>query len=466
MILKNIILQVKLINICLVITFIFFPFDNVDSKVSAKLSKQLGKTGTVLTPTGALRAGNYEGTIPEWTGGITIKPSGYKPGDFHPFPFKQDQRLFTINIKNYEQYKNKLTPGLIELIKVYPKTFQMNIYPTHRTASFPEWVYQALIENASNAELIDNGNGVRGARVSSPFPIPKNGVEAIWNHLLYYRGTNIIRYGAQCPIMENGSYTIINIVEKLYGIYTNPLLSVQEIEKQNLIMYFMQYITSPPRMAGNALLVYEHLNQIKQQRKAWIYNQGQRRVRRTPNIAYSYPGTASDGLRTTDDWDAYNGSPNRYKWKLLGKKEIYIPYNCYKLHSNKIKYSQIIQPGHINQDLVRYELHRVWVVEANLIKTYRHVYNKRVFYLDEDSWFCLAAEMYDSRDQLYRVLLTHVINYYDLPTIWTTLDIYHDFYSKRYLASQIDNEERMVDFKAKLTKKNFSIDALRRIGIR
>jgi len=450
----------------ILITFIFFPLNIIYGKVIQEEAKKLGKTGTLLTPVGAQREGNQEGSIPEWTGGVTIIPAGYKKGDFHPCPFKKDEKLFTINFENYKQYITKLTPGIIALIKNYRKTFYMNIYKTHRTASFPDWVYDALIENALNAEIIENGNGIKSAKTTSPFPIPKSGIEAIWNHILGFRGTYISRYGAQSAIMKDGSFTIIKMVEKLYTIYAQPKISINDLEKQNIITFFMQYITSPPRMAGNALLVFEHLNQVMYPRKSWVYNSGQRRVRRTPNIAYDYPGTASDGLRTTDDWNGFNGAPDRYTWKLLGKKEMYVPYNCYNLHSNKVKYSQILKPNHINQKLVRYELHRVWVVEANLIKTFRHVYKKRVFYLDEDSWLCLAAEMYDKRDQLYRVLLSHVINYYDLPTIFTTLDIYHDLYSRRYVACQLDNEEKMVDFKTKLTKKDFTINALRRAGIR
>jgi len=453
-------------SILILITFYFANYDNLNGKVNPEKAKHLSIENSLLTPVGAQRAGNSEGTIPEWTGGIAKKPSGYKKGDFHSLPFKEEKKLFTITIDNYEGYKDKLTNGMIKLFQTYPNTFKINIYPTHRTASYPEWVYEASIENAINAELIENGNGIRGGRLTSPFPIPENGLQAIWNHILVFQGTYMTRYNSQSAPMQDGSYTVIKIVEKIYTAYSDINLSLTEIEEKNMLKYFLQYIKSPARMAGHILLVYEYLNQIKQQRRSWIYNPGQRRVRSTPNIAYDYPGTASDGLRTTDDWNSFNGSPDRYDWKLIGKKEIYIPYNCYKLHSNKNKYSDILKPGHINQDLVRYEFHRVWVVEANLKEQYRHVYKKRVFYLDEDSWNCVSAEMYDRRDNLYRVLLTHLINYYEVPLVWTTLDVYHDLYSRRYLATQLDNEDKIIDFSTKIIMKDFTIDSLRRMGIR
>ena len=219
-------------------------------------------------------------------------------------------------------------------------------------------------------------------------------------------------------------------------------------------------------MAGNALLIYEPIDHYKNPRISWKYNPGLRRVRRAPNVAYDYPGTASDGLRTTDDWNLFNGATDRYNWKLIGKKEIYIPYNCYALHSKNTQYKDILHPGHINPDLVRYELHRTWIVEATLKKGIRHIYSKRRFYLDEDSWYCVLAEMYDGRGELWRVIVSHSINYYDVPAIWSTLEVFHDLFARRYLASNLDNEYKIIDFKQKFSKKDFTTGALRRIGVR
>jgi len=453
----------------------------VFAKVSADAAKKLGLTGTPLTPVGAVRAGNTSGTIPAWKGGVLPSsekelkkifpnayevPSGYEVGDFHPSPFKADKKLFTINHDNYSQYKANLTEGMIALLKKYPKTFQMNVYKTHRTASLPKWVYEASMENARTGELVADGNGIKGARASSAFPIPQNGLEVIWNHITHYRGMTIKKFGAQAAPTKTGNYIIMKMVETMLNEYANPKHNVETLEKNNILGYFLQMLTAPARLTGTALLIHDTLNQKKRPRDAWMYRTGERRVRRTPNAAYDYPGTASDGLRTTDDWDFYNGSPDRYTWKLIGKKEMYIPYNCYTLHSDQLKYKDILLPGHINQKHVRYELHRVWIVEANLKNDSKHIYTKRRFYIDEDSWAAVAAEMYNAKGDLWRVILAHPINYYEMPLMWSTLDVYHDLEIERYLATNLDNESRMVDFDVHLTRKSFSSGALRRTGIR
>ena len=79
----------------------------------------------------------------------------------------------------------------------------------------------------------------------------------------------------------------------------------------------------------------------------------------------------------------------------------------------------------MNPDHLRYELHRVWVVDATLKKGERHIYKRRTFYIDEDSWQILLVDQYDNRDQLWRVSEGHAITYYDLPTVWTSAEVPH-----------------------------------------
>jgi hypothetical protein len=224
---------------------------------------------------------------------------------------------------------------------------------------------------------------------------------------------------------------------------------------------------APARLAGEILLVHETLDQTKENRRAWLYNPGQRRVRRAPNVAFDNPGTASDGLRTSDQLDIYNGSPERYNWKLVGKKEMIVPYNSYKLHSNQVKDRDMIRPLHLNPELARYELHRVWVIDSVLKPGQRHIYKRRTFYVDEDSWQIVAVDCYDGRDQLWRVQEGHSINYYDVPTFWSTMEATYDLQSGRYLALGFDNEEPMtVDFNLKRTTADFTPAAIARRGTR
>lgn len=423
----------------------------------AQSADDLGKT---LTPLGAIKAANADGSIPEWTGGITKPPAGWTPGTIEIDPYADDKVKFTITAANMAQYEDKLPDGLKALLKQYP-SYKMNVYPTRRSASYPKRIYDETIANATRAKLVDGGNGVEGAKEGVPFPIPKEGVEAVWNHLLRYRGEGSERMVGQVNPQTDGSYTLIMLHEQVKYLYSAPGGTTS-----NNSLYFLQEVTSPARLAGEILLVHETINQVKEPRSAWTYNPGQRRVRRAPNVAYDNPGTASDGLRTTDNFDIFSGAPDRYDWKLVGRKEMYVPYNAYKLHSKDVKYDDIVKPNHINQDLARYELHRVWVVEATLKAGTSHIYAKRRFYIDEDSWQIVVADHLDARGQMWRVAESHGINYYSLPTYWSTLDALYDLQSGRYTAIGLDNQEAPYKFDAKFSDADFSPDSLRRAGVR
>lgn len=434
--------------------------------VQAKLpADQVSRLGNDLTPMGAEKAGNKDGSIPAWEGGITKAPAGYKPGDHHPDPFAGDKILFSIDKANVDKYKANLSPGQLALFDLYPD-FKINVYPTRRSASYPQYVYDATKKIAANAELVEGGNGIKNAAIGIPFPIPKDGLEAIWNHILRFRGVAASRNGGQATPTADGKFTLIGFDEQIMFKYSEPTATPEALEQENILFRFKQSITTPARLAGTALLVHETMDQVKTPRQAWTYNTGQRRVRRAPNVAYDAPGTASDGLRTTDDFDMFNGSPDRYNWKLVGKQEMYIPYNSYKLHSKEAKYADILKPGHINPDYVRWEKHRVWVVEATLKPGITHVYGKRVFFIDEDSWQIHVADLYDARGQLYRVATAHGLNYYEVPTHWSTLEVYHDLNSRRYIEIGLDNEDKMYDFGVKLSDNDFTPAALRREGTR
>lgn len=435
----------------------------VQAKVS---SADAAKLGTELTPLGGEKAGNADGSIPAWNGGLTSAPAGYTEGDFHPDPYAGEAPLFTITSANYKEHAEFLSDGLIKMFETYPDSFKLPVYKTHRSASNPQFVYDATKANATRAELLDGGNGMSGAAVGIPFPIPANGLEAIWNHIARYRGQAVQRNGGQAAVTAGGDYNVIGFDEQLLIQYSQENATPETLLENNVLFMFKQKVTKPARLAGTALLVHETLDQIKEPRKAWTYNTGQRRVRLAPNIAYDTPGTAADGLRTTDDFDMFNGSPNRYNWELKGKKEMYVAYNNYKLHSNTATYSDILKPNHVNPDLTRWEKHRVWVVEATLKDEFRHIYQKRVFFIDEDSWQIQLADMYDNRGELYRVAVAYGVNYYEVPTHWSTLDVYHDLNSRRYLAIGLDNEEQMYDFSVRPREAEFTPQALRREGTR
>ena len=435
---------------------------------AAVTAQEAARLGADLTPLGGEKAANAAGTIPAWTGGIKSAAeagfAGHKSGQHYQDPFANEKPLFTITVQNAQQYAQFLTDGHKALLKAYP-TFKMNVYPSHRTAAVPQRIYDATKRIATTANLAQGGNGVTGAVEGIPFPIPKQGVEVFWNHVLRYRADSAQRHIGQAALTASGSYTPVKFRDEFLFAYAQAGATEQGLD--NVIIYFIQETLAPPRLAGEILLVHETLDQARENRRAWLYNPGQRRVRRAPNVAFDNPGTASDNQRTSDQLDMYNGSPQRYDWKLIGKKEIYVPYNAYRLHSNKLKYSDILKPQHINPDHARYELHRVWVVDSTLKAGTDHVYKRRTLYVDEDSWQILAVDCYDKRDQLWRVQEGHVINYYDLPTLWTTLELVMDLQNRRYLALGLQNEEsRSYDFTIQRTVADYQPNALRSRGTR
>ncbi len=453
----------KKLYIALVVSLLSVAF--ASSGWTAATSEEIARLGKDLTPVGAEKAGNKDGTIPAWDGGIKTFPAGYKKGMDYIDPYADDKILFTIDSSNMDQYSDRLTDGYKALLKAYP-TFKMNVYPTHRSTSMPQRIYDATKRIAEKAKLVDGGNGIENVGEGIPFPIPKSGLEVVWNHLLRWRVDAATRYFTSAPVMANGSYVGVRSRQRVKFWYSHAGATNANLD--NKLFSFVSTVLAPPRNAGRILLVHDYLNQEKEHRGAWTYNPGQRRVRRAPHIAFDNPGIAMDGLFTSDQTDMYNGSPERYDWKLIGKQEMYVPYNAYKLISHSLKYSDIIRPKHVNPDHLRYELHRVWRVEGTLKEGTRHIYKKRVFYVDEDSWNIIAAEYYDKRDQLWRVHESHTINYYDVPTIWTVSDISYDLENGRYGANYLSNEEEAWKFNedTKFEDSLFTVNSLRRSGRR
>jgi hypothetical protein len=435
---------------------------------AAVSEKEAARLGQDLTPLGGEKAGNADGSIPAWTGGLKSPADAgfpnYRSPDHFPDPFANDKPLFTITAANLDKYAAKLSEGHKALFKAYPD-YKMIVYPTHRSGASPQSVYDATKRNATTAKLVPDGNGFTGAVGGTPFPIPQNGLEVFWNHVTRWRGLAAKLQIGQAPLTAGGAYTLVNFKEEFYFQFYEP--GITEAALNNILLFFTQETTAPARLAGEVLLVQETIDQAKEARRAWVYNPGQRRVRRAPNVAFDNPGTNADNLRTADQFDMYNGSPQRYDWKLIGKKEMYVPYNAYRLQDGKLKYSELLHKNHINQDLARYELHRVWVVDSTLKPGQSHIYSRRTLYVDEDSWQILAVDCYDTRGQLWRVQEGHAMNYFNLPALWTALELVMDLSNGRYLALGLQSEEpSSYDFNIKRTPADYQPSVLERRGIR
>ena len=426
--------------------------------LAAAAGPDFSRLGKDLTPVGAERAGNADGTIPAWDGGLTQPPAGWTRQQGYVDPFPNDKPLFTITADNAAQYESKLTTGMQALLAKYPQTFRMSVYQTRRTAALPKEVTDRVQAQAPKVQL--QGFGLRELGGSTtPFPIPSSGLEVIWNHLVRWTGGGTERTAHSFPVRASGDYYKIGFRSK--RIYAQNMADPEP----NRLFYALGYFTEPATLRGTIFLVHEPVDQVAEQRSAWIYNAGARRVRRAPDLAYDGINDGSEGMIVTDQVDAYNGAPDRYDWKLLGKREVYIPYNTYRIGDKSVKYKDIIGKNTINADLVRYELHRVWVVEGTLKPGKRHIYAKRTFYIDEDSWSVVSEDAYDTRGGLWRVALHGMVQYYDAQVPWYRFGIVHDLSSGGYITGGFDNEIKdPIEFGARGRLSDFQPDALRRLG--
>ncbi len=431
--------------------------------VPAPVAERLGQD---LNPMGGEIAGNKDGTIPEWTGGLTGIPDTvtFDPEtQLHPNPFAGDEPLFTITAATMADHAAHLTDGYKTLLQTYPD-YKMTVYPSRRSCAYPKAVYDASRRNAQKTSLTPTGNGVVGGTFGLPFPVPNQGLEMVWNQTLRYRGFQLTRQFAAAPVTRGGDYTLQIVQDEAIIQWSNPDISSTD-QLDNISLFYISNTIAPARSAGNILLVHETIDQSKQNRAAWQYSPGTRRVRRAPNIAYDNPGFNSDALSTADAFDGYNGAPDRYDWRLVGKREFYIAYNTYD--AALVPIADLLAPGHLNQDHVRYELHRVWVVEATLRPGTRHVYSRRVFYFDEDATQLVAAELYDGRGELWRVQEMHTLNYYHVPLCGSGAEIVYDLQNGRYLALSMRNEQPPVDYDADhLDAERYQPARLRRLGVR
>ena len=425
----------------------FLTCGTATAKVSPEEAAQLGMPdeNTPLTPVGAERSGNAEGTIPAWSGGIVSPPAGYSPGDWYIDPYADDEILFTITAQNYKQYEDKLNIGTKALFERYPDTFKMNIYPTRRSASYPDWYYEGSIYNATHTEFCGNPEPTLAERcVKSDshkrgvyFPIPKTGGEVAWNHSYFYWGTTYEAHAYGFNAYADGSYADHLKVDR----WIMP--HVMTAEQKNPDPYFQrgggallcgsQEDIYPPRTAGQ---MFGGCNSYASNDfDAYLYIPGQRRVRKAPEIGfYDSPGTGSDGLRTADQrWGwAITGDEEWYEYLPPRKQEMYVPYNAYKMAQPGITFDDVSRSGHMNQDLKRYELHRVWVLEGTLRPQFRHLGPHRLAYIDEDSWAATGADMYDARGQLWRVSELYNINFYDHKFTYFWADAHMDLLNGRY----------------------------------
>jgi hypothetical protein len=429
--------------------------------VSDQEAAQLGKD---LTPVGAEKAGNKDGTIPKWEGGVA--KGKLKLGDPRVDPFAADKPLFTIDASNVDKYKDKLSAGQIELIKTR-KGYRMDIYPTHRSCGYPDSVYGQTKVNATLAKLTGDGKDNLDKAVGGgfPFAIPKSGAEAVWNHRLRWQGEGRVEFYQTNFINPDGSF---------YGLaqdqwVTTPFASAKvksPEEVGGVQLKLLNVATAPASRTGEIILAHYFLGKSND---AWMYFPGQRRVRRLPAFEYDNPIPGYENLETADQYPMFSGALDRYDWKLVGKQEMYVPYNSFKFVAKR-PVKEVYEGLFPKRDLMRYELHRVWKVEATVKQGMRHMFAKRTFYLDEDTWMILAADQYDAQGKLWRVMEGSLYPAVELGACVSQEFMSWDLTVNRYMAENSTQEAKATDWLAgsegRIDVKRFESDELRRAGDR
>lgn len=409
--------------------------------VSADQAKELG---TTLTLFGANPKASADGTIPAYTGGLTKAPPGFKPdGQHYLDPYASEKPLYTITSQNLEKYKQFLSPGTLFMFKQFPD-YQIEVYPTHRSMHYAKWFLDNTVKNATTAKMAGKieGDAVVGdapdhqAYQGVPFPILNDskdggGYEAMWN--------NMFRFAPPISLMHGDSYMVdssghINSLPSFTAYYMHPWSSEGDSFRKmtyNAVYGFNTLLTSPPTSAGVDFLNY-YLPDAAKTPPIWFYTPGQRRVRRAPDFSYDVPLTAYDGIMFWDEPWGFVGRMDRFDFKLVGEKEILVPYNNFKI-TNTEDAKQTIGSKFVKPSALRWEMHRVWVVNATLKPDARHAYSRREFYIDEDSWAILLAETYDHSGKHWRETQNLVFPAYDVGGMNMDSFIVYNFHDGNYV---------------------------------
>lgn len=401
---------------------------------AAVSAAEAAKLQSELTPVGAEKAGNKEGTIPAWTGGFSPRtaPVNGRRTD----PYATEKPLYSITAQTVDKYADKLTPGVLAMFKKYPQTYRVDVYPGHRPAAMPKDFYDATFKGATATKVVRTEDGaylMEGDTGGIPFPIPKEGAEAILNNNFAY--APLLRMNASNYLLQsNGRRVLVSTYQNHFARYFTKDTRV----KDGRYLSVRSVTSGPAIRTGEQIVQHNYTESSKD--TAWVYLPGQRRVRKLPNSCCDTPTPFSSGLISFDEISLFFGSINKFDWKLLGKKEMLIPYNNndYMVPTSD---DDVIGATHLNPDHVRWELHRVWVVEAKLREGQRHVSPRSTYYLDEDTWSAVLADRYDAQGKLARTgyQLSAVLT--ETATVFAFAFGWHDLLSGAAYISNVYNEQ-------------------------
>lgn len=405
-------------------------------------AKQLGAK---LTRFGADPDKNADGSIPAYTGGLKrAQPSGASQ---YEDPFAGEKPLYSVTAKNLGDYQSLITDGHKALLQRYP-TLRIDVYPTHRTMAYADWFLDNTVKNATTAKL---GGAVEGDKVTGaasdgepfqgiPFPIPKNGYEVMWNMQFHFAPPVTMLHNRSWLVDSNGNQNELPGIEAAYLHPWSERTGKLRKEAYNGVFGFYTALYSPPTSSGTAFLNFYQPDSASST-PIWIYTPGQRRVRKAPEFAYDIPMSSYAGVLFWDEPWGFVGRMDRFNMKLIGKKEMIVPYNVFGVTNQKTS-EEVLGKQHINPDAVRYEKHRVWVVEGTRKEGARHAYSKRVFYVEEDCWCLVGTESYDNGGKLWRVADLYNFPAYDLGGVNNDTWAFNDLQKGNYLIINTGRKEK------------------------
>jgi len=403
---------------------------SAQAAVTPEEAQQLGNN---LTRFGAIKAGNKDGSIPEYTGAPIKIPADYKNDGIYTDPYRDEKPLYRIDSKNVDQHAAILSEGQKLLIKKNPGSYYLDVFPSHRTETYPDRVLKATVRNATSCQAVRDYHAVDpSCRGGLPYPIPKNGNEVMWNMLLRYQGENsLIAMGQRGWLVDSAGRPVLTATQ--YTLQEKPYYQPDQADRDpQMMMRTYSSTSAPSRLAGEGTGIIDFLDMDAKPRRAWSYTPGQRRVRLAPEFAYDTPIASLGGATLFDELWLFSGKQDRFDFKLVGKKEMLLPYNNFKYYFG-CKFEAKLMPKHAAPSCERWEMHRVWVVEATLKPGQRHVYSKRTYYIDEDGYGSGMFDAFDHNGQLYRSMFNLSMPMYDAGIVHAGSSLVYDFNKGVYL---------------------------------
>lgn len=389
------------------------------SAIAAVTAEEAKQLGTTLTEFGAEKGGNKDGSIPAYTGGVETVAGFDRKSGHYVDPFKSDKVLYSVNATSMKQYDALLTAGTKAMMAANPE-FRIDVYPTRRSMRYTKEVLQNTVKNATTAKLggAVEGDSLEGADKGNlpfagiPFPIPKTGLEMMWNNHLRFSAAVVHEKTSAYMVDASGNASPLPTPDQYF---MHPWYDVKgTLRPKTFDSYFgfSSLMTSPPSSAGIVFLNYYLPNKSDGGQKVWFYTPGQRRVRLAPEFAYDVPIASYGGVVMWDELYGFVGRLDRFDFKLVGKKEMLVPYNMYYLLNDSLA-KDSVGSKFINPSAMRWEKHRVWVVDALRKTNSRHAYSRRTFYVDEDCLCIVANEGYDNAGKVWRTTFVHSMPTYD-----------------------------------------------------